>query len=91
MDLCMICGCEVSIRHETPCGHSFCYLCIKRHLGTQDACPVCGRGPLRMEGLAGSGMPTGGRGDRIRKEEDPKILKGLCRLKKHIKEDRENE
>ncbi|AFN83718.1 zinc finger domain-containing protein [Encephalitozoon romaleae SJ-2008] len=90
MNLCRVCDCEISIRHGTPCGHSFCYLCIKRHLSGHDTCPVCGRRPLSMKDLVGLRSSAKKWDSRIRMGEDPKILRVLYRLKRYIKEDRES-
>jgi hypothetical protein len=45
---CPICCGTIREAFVTACGHSFCYACITRHLGTRKNCPVC-RGALTKE------------------------------------------
>lgn len=90
MGLCGVCGQEVSIRHEAPCGHSFCYLCIKRSLGKESLCPVC-RTSCKMDDMTVGGECKDGRCSlsrgKGREREDAKVIRGLWRLRKHIRED----
>ncbi|CAD27035.1 putative Zn finger protein [Encephalitozoon cuniculi GB-M1] len=88
MDLCRICDCRISIRCETTCGHGFCYLCIKRHLGTQDFCPVCREDPCFVREPGSSGSRWDNEGHARNGDLDRKVLESLCRLKRYIKEER---
>jgi hypothetical protein len=45
MAICKICKEPISIEYYIPCGHSFCYLCIRRHLTQCNFCPVCHSSP----------------------------------------------
>ncbi|ADM12187.1 zinc finger domain-containing protein [Encephalitozoon intestinalis ATCC 50506] len=81
MELCGICHWKISVKHETRCGQSFCYLCIKRHLKSDDRCPGCRRRSCVTDVL------------RCREDNerfggnDLEILNSLCRLKRYIKEE----
>lgn len=41
--LCPICMEVMKDAFLTPCGHSFCYMCIVTHLRDKSDCPCCGR------------------------------------------------
>eukprot|EP01024_Parvocaulis_polyphysoides_P051592 TRINITY_DN5087_c2_g1_i1.p1 TRINITY_DN5087_c2_g1~~TRINITY_DN5087_c2_g1_i1.p1 ORF type:complete len:458 (+),score=25.29 TRINITY_DN5087_c2_g1_i1:204-1577(+) len=38
---CPICKTLLKEIHVTPCGHSFCFSCIKKHLEIKQNCPIC--------------------------------------------------
>lgn len=46
---CMICKELLNVPETTPCGHTFCNLCIRRHISGESKCPVC-----RADVFAGS-------------------------------------
>lgn len=55
----MICREKIWVKHSTPCGHEFCYLCIGRHLRRMEFCPVCHEGPYGVCDLATAHKPNG--------------------------------
>ncbi|KAK6090461.1 hypothetical protein P3W45_000558 [Vairimorpha bombi] len=40
-DTCLICKSLYYIPHWLPCGHTFCFLCIRRHIEKRNFCPEC--------------------------------------------------
>lgn len=40
-DICLICKSSCSIPHWLPCEHTFCFLCIRRHIEKRNFCPEC--------------------------------------------------
>jgi hypothetical protein len=58
-NICEICKEPISIEYTIPCGHSFCYLCIRRHLSERDFCPVCRGSPYGLHELKSKHRPKG--------------------------------
>ncbi|KAI4291569.1 hypothetical protein PAPHI01_0843 [Pancytospora philotis] len=54
---CGICKEALDVPHALPCEHSFCFLCIAKHLGLRDFCPTCRTGPYRMNALSTAHVP----------------------------------
>ena len=47
---CPVCMCQLTNTATTPCGHRYCYNCIKECVGRHHKCPVCNH-PLQVKQL----------------------------------------
>ncbi len=88
---CGVCGGKISVKHESECGHVFCYLCIKRELRIRGRCPVCGKGPYEMSSMMiADGLRKCTRDESKREGRNKCVLKAY-ELKKHAREVNGNE
>ncbi|KAI5169202.1 hypothetical protein PAEPH01_0524 [Pancytospora epiphaga] len=51
---CGICLEFLDIPHSLPCNHSFCFICIARHLSFRKFCPMCFSGTYGLNSLVTS-------------------------------------
>lgn len=75
-DVCGVCGEKMAAGQEVWCGHSFCYLCVRRCLRDGGCCPMCRQELGDAEGDVQSGDPNA------------RVFRSLCRLKRQMREAR---
>ncbi|KAI5148931.1 hypothetical protein ENBRE01_0624 [Enteropsectra breve] len=49
--ICNICKEPAEIEHSLPCMHTFCFLCLIRHVKSSPYCPVCRKGPFYVKDM----------------------------------------
>ena len=85
-EVCGVCEGKIIVKHESECGHVFCYLCIKRELKVRGVCPVCGKGPYEMSNMMiVDGLKRCVR-DEIKRGGSDKCVLKACKLKKYARE-----